>query len=361
MVLTIPYTTPLLLRGNGTDGSTTLTDDNGRAVSVYGDAKVSTAKAMFTATSSLKFDGSGDYMAIPYSADMALDGDFTIEAWVNLIALPASGAYFCIASQSWGLTVANNSWYLGINKDAALGLQGYFATFAETNNSMLSVVASSWSTGAVDQWVHIAAVKFNQGINVFVNGVPSTWVGSAKLNLTQVPINIGVGNPTGATPWFMNGYISELRIVRGAALYLGTFTPPTAPLPLVSGTRLLTSAPLPQGWIKKMDLSDPAQFLNGPKAVSAAPTLRVGNRFYAGSGRVSGTVKTTPNTPVSRKVLLLREPTLEVVRTQWSDPVTGAYSFDSLDTTCTYSTVSYDYLHNFRAVIADGLIPEPMP
>jgi len=357
--ISVPYTTLLLLRGNGADGSTTLTDDNGRAVTVEGDARVSTDRAMFDQTSSLRFDGMGDYMAVPYSADMTLDGDLTIEAWVNLAALPANGQYFCIASQSWDLPVPNKGWFLGINKDTTLGLRVHFVAYAEAN-SVTANLFTLWPTGAVDQWVHVAAVKCNQGVNVFLNGVPGTWAALPKLNQTLAPIHIGVGNPSGATPWFMNGYISELRIVSGAALYFDTFTPPVAPLSAVSGTRELVGALLSQDWIGMLDLSDPAQFLNGPKAVNAAPVLRVGNRFYAGPGRVAGTVKNTPATPVHRKVHLLREPTLELVRSQWSDPVTGAYSFDGVDTTCTYTVLSFDHTQAFRAVVADRVVPEVM-
>ena len=77
----------------------------------------------------------------------------------------------------------------------------------------------------------------------------------------------------------------------------------------------------------------------------------------AGIGRVRSTVqeKGTPNTPVHRRVRLVRECDGLVLREQWSDPVTGAYDFQFVDELQTYTVLSYDHTRNFRAVIADGL------
>ena len=76
-----------------------------------------------------------------------------------------------------------------------------------------------------------------------------------------------------------------------------------------------------------------------------------------GIGRVRSTVqeKGTPNTPVHRRVRLVRECDGLVLREQWSDPVTGAYDFQFVDEMQTYTVLSYDHTRNFRAVIADGL------
>lgn len=76
-----------------------------------------------------------------------------------------------------------------------------------------------------------------------------------------------------------------------------------------------------------------------------------------GIGRVRGTVKQkgTPDAPVFRKVRLVRERDGLVIREQWSDRVTGAYDFQYVDELQTWTVISYDYLNNFRAVVADNL------
>ena len=76
-----------------------------------------------------------------------------------------------------------------------------------------------------------------------------------------------------------------------------------------------------------------------------------------GIGRVRGTVKEkgTPDAPVFRKVRLVRERDGLVIREQWSNRVTGAYDFQYVDELQTWTVISYDYLNNFRAVVADNL------
>jgi hypothetical protein len=82
-----------------------------------------------------------------------------------------------------------------------------------------------------------------------------------------------------------------------------------------------------------------------------------------GRGRVTGTVKVkgTPDAAVYRKVRLVRERDGLVVRELWSDPVTGAYDFKYIDELQLWTVLSNDYTGAFRAVVADGQIPEMMP
>lgn len=84
---------------------------------------------------------------------------------------------------------------------------------------------------------------------------------------------------------------------------------------------------------------------------------------FGGIGRIAGTVKEdgTPDVPVHRRVRLHREQDGLLVREVWSHPTTGAYSFDHIDTTKRYTVITYDYEHDYRAVIADNITPEAMP
>lgn len=83
-----------------------------------------------------------------------------------------------------------------------------------------------------------------------------------------------------------------------------------------------------------------------------------GNPFLHGYGTLAGTVKEQAlpaNVPLRRKVRLIRELDGLLIQETWSDATTGAYTFRNVQTEYRYTVVSYDYEHDYRAVIADNL------
>jgi hypothetical protein len=76
--------------------------------------------------------------------------------------------------------------------------------------------------------------------------------------------------------------------------------------------------------------------------------------------RIVGSTKNTPDHPVSRRVRLHDQRTGRVVRETWSDPVTGAYSFDWIRAGLYYVT-SFDHTNTYGGVIETDVTPEPMP
>lgn len=101
---------------------------------------------------------------------------------------------------------------------------------------------------------------------------------------------------------------------------------------------------------------------SAPRLLLQTPTLmwQALLEHAKGLGYIASTVeKQVDNdpapSPVSRRVVLLVEPTLQQVAETWSDPVTGAYRFDGLSMAARFTVVAYDHLGSWRAVIADGL------
>jgi hypothetical protein len=105
---------------------------------------------------------------------------------------------------------------------------------------------------------------------------------------------------------------------------------------------------------------------NPPGAVKTISHTKSSTLRREGFGlyQIVGTVKeqsTPANVPLKRRVRLTNERDGALLQETWSDPVTGAYTFTYIPGDLAYTVVSYDYLHNYRAVIADNLTAEKMP
>jgi len=94
---------------------------------------------------------------------------------------------------------------------------------------------------ANNAWHHIAVVRSGTGSNqtaLFVDGTREA-LGTNSQNYTSGTIYLGA---FGTSDGFWNGYISNLRIVKGTAVYdptVSTLTVPTAPLTAITNTALL--------------------------------------------------------------------------------------------------------------------------
>ncbi len=98
------------------------------------------------------------------------------------------------------------------------------------------VIINSTGTLPAGQWNHIAVTHSSSTIRLFINGVldTTTTVSGTPQSSNAIPLTIGQYNNTCA-----KGFISNLRIVKGTALYTQNFIPPTAELKNIPGTVLL--------------------------------------------------------------------------------------------------------------------------
>lgn len=170
------------------------------------------------------FDGNGDYLTVP--ANSAFDfgtGNFTIEAWANLVG-PGTGDRFIVDQ-------ANGTRFL-LRYNSSGVLQFYIS----------SSLTLSTTVNIIGSWSHIVVVRSGTTISMFLNGSRvSTTTNSSSVGSSTDTVGIGAKNTGGTDFW--QGYISNVRIVKGIAVYdpsLTSLTVPTAPLTAVSGTSLLT-------------------------------------------------------------------------------------------------------------------------
>ena len=326
-------------------------DATGRAYTVAGDAGVVTTGGV----SALVFDASGDYLSsLTNLSDFAFGaGDFTVEA---ILSMPAASREMVIADfYSSGAT-----WQVSVSAANKL-------TFYRNSTSSYPVTGT---TSLRDEVVRHVAVCRKDGImRAFVAGnLESSAADTSDYSSIPAAFAIGAQVASRNAAYDFLGKIYGLRIIKGTALYDADFTPPAELVGITSAGHIPLNAA--QGRIFN---SRPAILGTGPVMVYGAgrtmPPQRLTIESGAikdlltgvlgqGIGRVSGTVelKNTPdNTPLMRRVRLIRERDGLQVRETWSDPVTGIYDFTYIDELQTWTVVSYDYTHDERAVVADGL------
>lgn len=110
-------------------------------------------------------------------------------------------------------------------------------------------------------------------------------------------------------------------------------------------------------------LSAPA---SGELLADAMPGPQVVTRDlseFGGAGRISGDVVryVPPDEPVWRRVRLFTRRDGRLVREVWSDPITGAYSFDYINPDLEYTLVAYDHTGAYQAVISDNPVVDIIP
>lgn len=222
--LTLPAVkkTVLLLHMNGTNGSTTFTDQKGKTITPVGNVQISTAQSKFDGASAL-FDGNGDYLTIPYSSDFALTGDYTIECWVRPTVLTNDTPLFAICESN--ITgFASMSLYVNANGSVGANVR------AVTSGSQTSFLtpAGSLVTGS---WQHVVLTRAAGVGRIFVNGVLKASGTLATLTDPDASF-VGIGvfpNGYSSTTQAFNGHIDELRVTKGVARYLTSFAPPKLP------------------------------------------------------------------------------------------------------------------------------------
>jgi hypothetical protein len=178
------------------------------------------------------FDGTGDYLSVANNAAFAPAAlDFTIEAWVYINAL-AAGAQTIFGQADSAGTIASGIYFYACN---STGFPQVALPYGGSNNLLTSTTAIS-----IQQWNHIAVARYGSTITIYVNGVASGTINFGTLALIASTQVNGIGRNGAGNFEYLNGYISNLRFVKGTAVYTANFTPSTSPLEPITGTSLLT-------------------------------------------------------------------------------------------------------------------------
>ena len=178
---------------------------------------------------SVLFDGTGDYLSMSDSADFSMGtGDFTVEAWIY----PSANASYRSIVDCRDATTQATGWILGVDVNNNL--------YIYNNGFLLQSGANGVPEG---QWYHVCYERSGGTHTLYINGryqVHST----SSYNYSVDNCVIGANYAKNGEYW--NGWISNVRIVKGSAVYakgsatsLTSFTVPTQPLTAVNNTKLL--------------------------------------------------------------------------------------------------------------------------
>jgi hypothetical protein len=219
------------------------------------------------------FDGTGDNLVLADDDTLEFgSGDFTIEAWVYPTAIDSS------------YSVIVNRWDSGSTKSYIFALTSSAVWFYYSTTGSDQTLRQWSETVILNTWTHLAIVRNGNDLNLFVNGsehaTTNSLSGVTLYGGTSTTKIGSLGDPNNTTDFI--GYISDVRLVKGTAVYTAAFTPPTALLSAISGTSFLAL----QG---DASIFDAAQFkditLNGDAASSTGQTKNAGSSMYFdGSG-----------------------------------------------------------------------------
>ena len=178
------------------------------------------------------FDGTGDYLTAGSNSAYSFGtGAYTMEAWVyfdNCFVASSDNEFpviLCNEDVGGGIGILATSSSISLFKRGTAG-SVVSGSITVTNNAWHHIVVSRSSTSA-------------NATSIFFNGV-RIGNGTDNNNWTVTgPLNIGRINATG---YYLKGYLSNLRLVKGTAVYdpsQTTLTIPTSPLTAITNTSLL--------------------------------------------------------------------------------------------------------------------------
>lgn len=211
----------LLLHCNGTDGSTSFTDNSPspKTPSVVGSSRISTAQSKFGGAS---FENPNNSSRLQYATDPAFgfgSGDFTIEMFANManISSRVNNVFDTRSPGSTGI-----GFFLGGGDYA----QPANVIGCSSNTGVLGVGGNL--SGLV--FPHVALSRESGTLRAFVNGVMVFSVGDGRTYSSSAPLYLGADG-FGTTGQVAIGFMDEIRITKGVARYTSNFTPPAAPFP----------------------------------------------------------------------------------------------------------------------------------
>jgi len=183
---------------------------------------------------SVFFDGTGDKLSVPNSADVRLgSNDFTVEAWVKFGNV--AGSWDAIMGM-WDHTQTRRTFnFQRYNDNDQLYL------YVSTDGGSTNWAYANGGNLTINHWHHVAGVRDGNTLRVYQNGVQVGTASYSDSILNNTTDALFIGDVQTSDTNNFNGYISNVRLINGTCIYPNgtTFTPPTNELTLVPNTVVL--------------------------------------------------------------------------------------------------------------------------
>ena len=170
------------------------------------------------AYSSVLFDGTTQSLTTTVAAGSSLDlatggGNWTIECWFNMSSTTGTRTLFCKGGTSGSI---NPSYVLTITAGSGSAVVG------DTGGGVLAPLPT---TVLANTWYHFALVRSGNIVTSYLNGIAGTPAVMTLAMSNTTNNSFGIGRSTDGGTNFFPGYVSNFRVVKGTALYLGNFAP----------------------------------------------------------------------------------------------------------------------------------------
>ena len=191
-------------------------------------------------TGSTSFGGSGNHLKVEgIDNDFVTwwTADFTIEAWVFIDNFASwmydDGNHFPAMVGHMNPTSDTNYWSFGPAENNSNNTLEFYYWKGSQNHTFVHT-----ATIKENEWTHIAmSFSTSNGAKLFINGTGTSYIslsGTPQVSSSAAQFVVGQYNNQN-----ISGNISNLRILKGTALYTSDFTPPTNRLEKTSDTKLL--------------------------------------------------------------------------------------------------------------------------
>ncbi len=226
----------LIQSGGDPDGNQSFLDTSSlgttHGITTNGNAHHETDIAYF-GTSSIYFPGSqGSYLEVDDSTDLDFGtSDFTVDFWFYYTT---SGNNHAVVASNFGWESSpgytGNLW-IEVDNNGGSALVPRIRVWDEYDSEHWT--AQNRSSISINSWNHLALTRSGNTFYYFLNGaLEESWTNSNAVRSHSNGFTLGAlhdGYVVNPNFTIFQGYIEELRVIKGTAAWTSSFTPPTAP------------------------------------------------------------------------------------------------------------------------------------